>query len=156
MKLPLGDSAFAEKAACDARFLLHFVRQGQTDRNGKTAADNGISSIKPRFVIEKMHGTASTAAAPFLFSVHFRQNSTRGNAPYERMAMFAIGGHNGVLLSQRFQDADGHCLFSVIEVQKSAYLHGAVKFGAFFLQTPDANHGAQQVQCMIAVHRVRL
>ena len=67
---------------------------------------------------EQMHRTAAAPSATFGFAVHFSQNTAHRNASGQRMAVFAVGGNDPVLVGEQGNDACSYSLFAVVEVQK--------------------------------------
>src|SRR4029078_10348723 len=83
-------------------------------------------------------------------TVHLRHEARHRQAARERVAMLAIGRDDGVGRRERAQDAGRDRLLANIEMEETANLLRAVELDALLLETPDAEHRAQQLEPMLA------
>jgi len=112
---------------------LHFLREGQPDGEGETAADDCIPAEQPLRSIEQMHRATSSVRAAFILAIHFSHEHAHVHAAYQCMGMFTIRRDDVVFGRERMKRAHCGCLFTDIQMQKAANLAGAVKLRAFFL-----------------------
>src|SRR5690606_25594209 len=103
-----------------------------------------------------MHRSAPSPTTPRLLAEQLRHEPARGDATCDGVTVLAIGPRDRVGGPQRLHHADSDRLLAVVQVQEAADLAGAVQLGTAILEAADAQHLAQQVQAVLARHRMLL
>src|SRR5689334_8915937 len=96
-----------------------------------------------------MHRAAASVAAPLLLAVHLGHYRPGRDSTNERMAMFAIGGHDRIVGLQRLHRSHGDRFLTYVEMEKPANFSGAVEFRTLFFEAADTHHLAEKQQRMI-------
>ncbi|MCY1231327.1 hypothetical protein D9M72_437720 [compost metagenome] len=151
MECALGDGAFAEEADGHPGASGHLVGERQAHGQRQPARHDGVAAEEAGAGVEEMHGAAAAAAAALHMAVHFGQDGSCGHAAQQRVAVFPVRCHHGVVRSQGAHHTCGHRFLADINVQESADLGGAVELHALLLEPPHPQHLAEQVAGMVGV-----
>ncbi len=98
-----------------------------------------------------MHRSAASSAASGGSAEHLRHHRDHRYAAGQGVAVFAVGGHHGVVGAQRLQQPDRDGFLADVEVHESADLRGAVELDAALLETSDPHHLPQQLGALLGL-----
>ena len=121
------------------------VGEGETDRDRQSARDDRVAPVEVRRRVEEVRRAPSPPAAALDLALEFGQRGAHGQPARERVAVFAVGGDDGVVGREHLHDADRAGLLADREVEKAANRRAAVELDAALLEESDAQHLVKQV-----------
>ena len=112
VKLPFGHGAVTKEHDRHPFLAAHLVGQGHAHGHRQMPGDDGVATVEARVLVKEMHRSTTTAGAAFLLAVHLRHDRRCGHAAGQSLAVFAVGGDDIILRTQRFHKPHGYGLFA--------------------------------------------
>jgi hypothetical protein len=140
----LGHRAVAEEARGHPRAPGQCVGQGEAHGDGQAGPDDGVTAIEAPPGVEDVHGAAASAAAAVGLAVHLGHEHAGGHPAHQRLAVFAVRGHDGVVRREGLHGPDRDGLLADVEMEKPPDLAQGVELGGLLLEAADQEHLAQE------------
>jgi len=130
----------SEKTGTDASLTPVFRSKGQSHRNGKLTADNGVAAHEGQIRVKEVHGTALALADSGGLAKQFGHDPLRVGAPNNGLGVLAVGGQNVIITMQTGGSSDSHRFLPAVKMEKTGDVPLGILFGTRFLELAAESH----------------